>query len=360
MMRRLNVSRRELLAQSAALAAAGMVTAVRSARGLPVLVEVPGGRGRDEPPKGEIEHRVLGKTGMSVAVLGFGGAEIGYENADQATVEKLLNAAVDQGLNGIDTAECYVDSEELIGNAVSHRRKDFFLFTKCGHWVEEGKERGWGWSKEGVLRSVERSLKRLKVDAVDLVQLHSCGLEQLKKGECIEGLEQARKEGKTRFIGYSGDSQAAKFAIESGKFDTLQTSINVCDQEAIDLLLPLAREKNMGVIAKRPIANAVWRYDSSPSNGYHVEYWNRLQKLGLNLAKEPVKSDAGPEGAAGIALRFTLSQPGVHVAIVGTTKPQRWKQNAELTKAGPLAEAKVKEIREKWKSVAGEDWTGQT
>jgi aryl-alcohol dehydrogenase-like predicted oxidoreductase len=92
------------------------------------------------------------------------------------------------------------------------------------------------------------------------VLLHSCSLDELQKGACIEGLEQARKDGKTRLIGYSGDSRAAKYAIESGRFDALQTSVNLCDQESIELLLPLARYKQLGVIAKRPIANAVWRY----------------------------------------------------------------------------------------------------
>lgn len=80
-----------------------------------------------------MEKRIFGKTGMNVSVLGFGGAEIGFEGAAQATVQKLLYESLDQGLNTIDTAECYVNSEELIGNAVGKRRQEFFLFTKCGH-----------------------------------------------------------------------------------------------------------------------------------------------------------------------------------------------------------------------------------
>src|SRR5690349_2895831 len=80
-----------------------------------------------------MEKRLLGKTGMQVTVLGFGGAEIGYENVAFEQVNRLLHAALDAGLNVIDTAECYPGSEEMIGRAVSSRRKDFFLFTKCGH-----------------------------------------------------------------------------------------------------------------------------------------------------------------------------------------------------------------------------------
>ncbi len=311
------------------------------------------------PAASGLERRRFGKTDMMVTVLGFGGAEIGYEKIEQATVDKLLNSALDSGLNVVDTAECYLDSETQIGTAIGHRRKDYFLFTKCGHATDvTGK--GAEWSKAGVMNSLERSLKRLKTDAVDLVQLHSCSLDVLEKGECIEALEQAKKEGKTRYIGYSGDSKAARFAVECGRFDALQTSVNICDQECIELTLPLAVAKQMGVIAKRPIANAAWRYDDEPKNGYHVQYWKRLQELKYAFAAGETRSAQTPDGAAGIAMRFTAMQPGVHVLIVGTTKPERWKQNAELLKAGPLSKEMAESIRAAWKNSAKDDWTGQT
>ncbi len=306
-----------------------------------------------------LEQRRFGKTDMNVALLGFGGAEIGYEQADAATVDALLGAALDGGLNVVDTAECYRESEVLIGKAIAHRRREFYLFTKCGHTSEPPKQ-GPDWSKEGVLQSIERSLKRLQTDVIDLVQLHSCSLAELQKGECIEGLELARKQGKTRYIGYSGDSLTAKWAIESGRFDSLQTSINIADQECLELTLPLARSKGMGVIAKRPIANAAWRYDERPSNDYHVEYWKRLEELKYDFASGERRNDTGPDGAAGIAMRFTAMQPGVSVLIVGTTKPSRWAQNAELLRAGALSRAQAEAIRARWKAVAKPDWTGQT
>ena len=80
-----------------------------------------------------MERRRLGRTDMAVSALGFGGSEIGYESVPRETVTRLLNAALDAGLNVIDTAECYADSEVLIGRAVSGRRREVFLFTKCGH-----------------------------------------------------------------------------------------------------------------------------------------------------------------------------------------------------------------------------------
>lgn len=309
--------------------------------------------------KVEVERRKFGKTDMTVAILGFGSAEIGYERTDQAVVDGILNAALDQGLNVVDTAECYIDAEEQIGRAISHRRKEFYLFTKCGHVRPDG-SRGDDWSKVGTLASIERSLKRCKTDVLDLIQLHSCSLDTLKKGECIEALEEAKKQGKVRYIGYSGDSQAAKWAIESGRFDALQTSINIADQECVELTLPLAQARNMGVVAKRPIANAAWRYDTKPDNGYHVEYWNRLQALKYPFATGDARKDTGPDGAAGTALRFSAFLPGVHVCIVGTSRPERWRQNAELLRAGPLSAETMKMIRDRWKDAAKAEWNGQT
>jgi hypothetical protein len=308
---------------------------------------------------GAVEKRRFGKTDMTVGVLGFGGAEIGFEGTDPQTVTKLLNAALDAGLNVVDTAECYADSEEKIGKAIAGRRKDFYLFTKCGHAVETPGQ-GEDWSKKGLLRSIERSLSRLNTDHVDLVHLHSCSLDELKKGECIEALEQAKKEGKTRYIGYSGDSQAARYAVECGRFDSLQTSLNICDQEPIELTLPLAVTKGMGVICKRPIANAVWRYETQPDNGYHVGYWKRLQDLKYDFASGDAAKKQDANGPAGIAMRFTAMQPAVSVLIVGTTKPERWKQNAELLSAGPLPKEVEASIRKRWKEVAKADWIGQT
>lgn len=298
-----------------------------------------------------MEKRRLGKTDMNVSVLGFGGSEIGYENASPETVGELLNSALDAGLNVIDTAECYHKSEELIGEAVSNRRNEFYLFTKCGHPHGYGERADW--SKDSILESIQRSLRRLKTDKVDIVQLHSCSEAELRKGEAIEALQMARERGYTRYIGYSGDSHAARFAVEAGVFDTLQTSINIADQEALELTLPLAREKQMGVIAKRPVANAAWKTGHRPIDSYQHEYWERLRKLDYNFLEHDL------DKSISIALRFTLSAPGVHTAIVGTTKPDRWIQNAKLLAAAPQDKKIFNEISERWEERAPRTWIGQ-
>lgn len=298
-----------------------------------------------------MEKRRLGDTDMSVSVLGFGGSEIGYEQAPLASVSRLLNGALDAGVNVVDTAECYVTSEELIGKAIGSRRRDYYLFTKCGH------ERGWGegdWRSASLSRSLERSLKRLKTDHVDLLQLHSCSEAELRKGEVIEFLKRARQRGQTRYIGYSGDSRAALYAVDCGEFDTLQTSINIADQEALDLTLPRARQRHMGVIAKRPLANVAWGNGTRPPrNSYGYPYWQRLQKLEYDF----LRGDLGESTA--IALRFVLSVPGVHSAIVGTTKPGRFSQNAEALQGGSLPAEIFEGIRSRWREIAPPDWVGQ-
>lgn len=299
-----------------------------------------------------MERRRLGKSDMNVSVLGFGGSEIGYEGASLSTVKKLLNEALDGGLNVIDTAECYVTSEELIGEAVGKRRSDYYLFTKCGH------ERGWSypdWRPESLLRSIERSLKRLKTDYVDLIQLHSCSEAELRKGHVIDALRRARERGYTRYIGYSGDSKAAIYAVLSDAFDTLQTSINIADQEAIEFYLPLAQNRDMGVIAKRPLANVAWHNgDRAPSGFYGRTYWERLQKLRYPFLEGDF------EETVAIALRFAVSVPNVHTAIVGTAKPGRFKENSALIETGTLPREVFDSIHARWRAVAQSNWVGQT
>jgi aryl-alcohol dehydrogenase-like predicted oxidoreductase len=301
-------------------------------------------------PEVLMERRRLGKTDMDVSVLGFGGSEIGYQGVSLRTVQRLLGSALDAGLNVIDTAECYESSESLIGRAVGGRRRDFFLFTKCGHAGSFGRA---DWKPASLLRSVERSLRRLETDHLDLIQLHSCSLEELRRGDVIAALEQARQRGWARYIGYSGDGEAARFAVECGRFDALQTSVSIADQEAIDLTLPLARERGMGVIAKRPLANVAWRHARKPSESYHQTYWSRLRALDYDF----LRADAA--AAVATALRFTLGAPGVHTAIVGTTKPERWQANAALLATAPLAREDFERVRARWREVAAASWSGQ-
>src|SRR3954463_14593788 len=139
-----------------------------------------------------METRQLGGKDMRGRVLNLGCARIRFEGADPEAVARLLGESLDAGLNVIDTAECYLGSEELIGRAVAGRREDFYLFTKCGHPERPGVE---DWRPESLLASVERSLRRLRTDRVDLVQLHSCSEDELRQGDAIAALPEARRRG---------------------------------------------------------------------------------------------------------------------------------------------------------------------
>jgi aryl-alcohol dehydrogenase-like predicted oxidoreductase len=294
-----------------------------------------------------MDRRRFGRTGMMVSPLGFGGAEIGFEDASADTAARLLNAALDAGLDVIDTGECYLGSEDLVGAAVSHRRQDYHLFTKCGHASGLPFR---DWDPRLLEASVERSLRRLRTDHLDLLQIHSCSLADLQQGEIIAAVRRARDAGKTRFLGYSGDGEAARWAAACGHFDAIQTSVSIADQESIDLVLPAARAAGLGVIAKRPLANAAWRHGRKPDNPYHHEYWQRLQVLDYPFLRQA--------DAVEIALRFTLAQH-VDIAIVGTANPARWAANAALAAKGPLADEQVRAIRARWRAVAEPTWVGQ-
>jgi aryl-alcohol dehydrogenase-like predicted oxidoreductase len=297
-----------------------------------------------------IERRRLGRTEIAVSALGFGASELGQQRTALKAASHILGSALDSGLNLIDTAACYGNSEDLIGRAVGHRRKDFFILTKCGH---ASGLRFADWTPALIEASIDRSLQRLRTDYLDVVQLHSCDEWQLRQGELIDALQRARDKGKVRHIGYSGDNAAARYSVECGAFDTLQISVSIADQAAVETVLPLARENDVGVIAKRPIANAAWLGGSWWSLSlYSLPYRRRLRKLNYDFLSRDTRA------AVATALRFTLTVPGVHTAIVGTTRPARWQQNAALLAEGLLSKAEYDAIRTRWRSVAKSDWTG--
>jgi aryl-alcohol dehydrogenase-like predicted oxidoreductase len=324
--------------------------------------------------KGEnaMEKRSFGNTGMQVGPLGFGAAEIGFEHTDDRTVDTLLGVAQDCGINVIDTAAAYSDSEEKLGRALQGKRNQFFLFTKCGQYLPPRRSltglwlcaqrklrtKGRGdeyesldWHPSALEWNIEQSLCRLKTDRIDLIQLHSCSEATLQRSEVIEVLQRARQAGKVLHIGYSGDGAAACYAIRCGQFEAVQMSINVADQQALDRAVPLAHQNGMGVIAKRPVANGLWRNKQRPEHSQNHAYWERLRDLRYDFL------EIGRDFAT--ALRFTLSITGVHTAIVGTTNPAHLRQNAEFSEAGPLTDSQLDAIRTQWKRTAGPDWVGQ-
>ena len=281
-----------------------------------------------------MEKRTLGETGIEVTRLGFGGARIGLDHATQEQTTELLNGLLDRGINFIDTASAYLDSERLIGIAIAGRRREFVLETKTP--TDGGGGSGPTWSKESITAAIDQSLKDLQTDYLDIVLLHSCDVSVLRAGEAVEALTDARAAGKTRHIGYSGDGPDALAAIEMGVFSVLQTSFNVVDQRGMDDVIPAARAAGMGIVAKRPVANAAFASDKSPY-GYADEYWSRSRSL--------VVPEDAPEDKFELSLRFTLSMDPIDSAIVGTTRLDHGLKNIEIAEKGPLPEEIITALR---------------
>jgi hypothetical protein len=193
----------------------------------------------------------------------------------------------------------------------------------------------------------------MKTDHVDLVQLHSCTVEVLERGDVIRALQDAKAAGKTRFVGYSGDNENAKWAVTSGLFDTLQTSFNLVDQSARTNLFADVEAKDMGLIIKRPIGNAVWGADADPVPYQHIpeyaaEYFRRA---GVMSDEGPLTDN--PNDRIRLALGFTFAHPEVDVTIVGTQQPRHMKSNLEMVaQLLGVSDATVADLHARWDKLS--------
>ena len=302
----------------------------------------------------------FGSTGFETSRLGVGLSEIGsFELSDQAQATNVLNTALDNGINFLDTSACYGISEELVGNGVSQRRDDYFLATKAGH-VARGYE-GEAWTFQTVVDSIDRSLRLLQTDHVDVVQLHSCDIDVLEKGDAIRALQEAQQAGKTSFIGYSGDNESAHWAVDSGLFATLQTSYNLVEQRARTTgLLEKAIAKGMGTIIKRPIAGGVWgksrpdAADQTASN-YNTPYLERAKSV-----RTLGSIENEPDDAILTSLGYTLSDPNANVAIVGTTNPSHMATNVrQIDNDLPIPDCVIAELNRRFEQL-DKDWAQRT
>jgi aryl-alcohol dehydrogenase-like predicted oxidoreductase len=297
-----------------------------------------------------MEMNQLGKTGLQISRLGLGLAQGKHKLTmdDFQDAADVLDVALEAGINFLDTGACYGLSEEFIGRLISHRRGNYILATKCGHLVEG--EEGEPWTPHTIRHSIERSLSRMKTDYLDLIQLHSCSVAILEHGEVIAELERSQKQGLVRFLGYSGDNEAAEWAVSSGVFDTIQTSFNIVDQRARWNLFKDAKAAGMGTIIKRPIANVSWGAKQSPST-YADTYFERGKKM-EELGTLPVTFD----DPLTLALGFALSYKDVDTAIVGTRDHNHMRANLERVNRGIHVPDELLRELEKRFDALGSDW----
>jgi aryl-alcohol dehydrogenase-like predicted oxidoreductase len=306
-----------------------------------------------------MEKVTFGKTGLQVSRLGFGGAPIGYLQTERQRVAQIVDLLLSSGVNFIDTAASYPGSEAALGEILAARRDQVVIVSKCGSTLADVP--GAAWSAQLVSGTVDRSLRNLKTDHLDVMLLHSCDLQTLKNGDALGALVKAREAGKIRFAGYSGDNEAAAYAATLPDVAVIETSVSIADQANLRLVMPAARKNNIGIIAKRPVANAAWKQPQAQQGiyrNYAQNYHDRLKQIKLDPAKLGFSGEnAWPE----LALRFTLSHAGVHTAIIGTTNPDNAQANIAYANKGALPADVVKKIEDAFNAAdPNHSWTGQT
>ncbi len=267
-------------------------------------------------------RRTLGRTGWKVSVISFGAIKL--PRISQAECDLLLNRALDLGSNLVDTADCYGDSEEKIGRALRNRRKEFYLSTKIDE--RDG---------PGVTRKLERSLRRLKTDCIDLVFFHDVReseYEAIFEKDGLEALEKAKRQGKILEIGISIHHSVPMMrkAIRSGSFSVLMVAYSAIDEDRLASdLLPAAHQKGLGIIAMKPLAGG--RLGEGKG-------WNRRSFSG--------------ESSAQASLRYVLTNPSITCAIPGMMRPEELEENVKVGKVSrPLTADETKTLME---------WVGET
>ncbi|MCX6121000.1 MAG: aldo/keto reductase [Ignavibacteriales bacterium] len=291
-------------------------------------------------------YRDFGTTGLRVSVLGYGAGQLGAATFSDVDAGRLLNEVVDRGITLIDTARGYGMSEERIGKHLKHRRHEIVLSTKVGYDIPGYTD----WTYDCVHAGIDEALRRLQTDVLDIVHLHSCPRTTLKEGSSVRALEEAVRAGKVRVAAYSGENEALDWAVDSGRFESVEHSLNICDQRVIDGALTRSLARGLGVISKRPVANAPWRYAECPKGEYAEEYWWRWNTM---------KLDRRDLSWQELALRFTAFTPGVSSCIVGTTQLNHVLQNCSFLEAGPLAEDHRHAIRHAFRTNDPGWWVGQ-
>jgi aryl-alcohol dehydrogenase-like predicted oxidoreductase len=290
-----------------------------------------------------IMKRALGRSGANVTILGYGAMELrglprGPEISDE-DAGRLLNAVLDGGINLIDTSPDYGRSEELIGTHVGHRRDEFFLASKCGCLIESPADvpppYPHDYSQKNVRADVEQSLRRLRTDHLDLVQVHmSPSRATLEENRTIETLKELRAEGKVRFIGMSGILPNLPDHIAMNVFDAFQIPYSAVQRDHEDLVTEAA-DKGAGTLIRGGAARGAASEEKNWTVGPLTQNPGVGQQNWETSGIEDLIGQAGI-GKQEFILRFTLSHPALSTTIVGTANPAHLASNIAVAEKGPL------------------------
>jgi aryl-alcohol dehydrogenase-like predicted oxidoreductase len=291
-----------------------------------------------------MQTRLLGSSGLQVPLIALGAGHLGDSNRSDSEVELLLDRALELGVTLVDTAPSYGASEERLGRWAGARRGRVLLSTKCGYGVPGHED----WTASCVSAGVDAALRRLRAEVIDVVHLHSCPREVLERPGVVDALVAAQRAGKVRVAGYSGEGEALRWAIESGAFGAVQCSVSLFDQAGATSLLPLAAARGVGVLAKRPLGNAPWRFSSRPAPSDVATYWDRMRAMEL---PEP------GEGWQARAVRFALCVSGVSALLVGTSRVGHLEAAVRAAEKGPLPDEEYAALRAAF-DRASQGWGG--
>jgi len=278
----------------------------------------------------ELEKRELGRTGLKVTTLGYGAMELrGAPRGRPVSPEQadtVLNAALDSGINYIDTSVDYGTSEEFIGRFISGRRSEYYLASKCG-CVVGAQPAGPGpnahiFTRENILAGVNQSLARMKTDYLDVVQFHSSPSKQvLEENDAIQTVLDLKKEGKVRFIGMSSTLPHLKDHVEMGVFDVFQIPYSAVQREHEEIITAAAKA-GAGIVIRGGVAKG----GPGKEEGAYWEAWRRAN----------VDDLLGDMSRMEFIFRFTISHPELDTTIVGTLSPEHLQENLQAMAKGPL------------------------
>jgi len=311
-----------------------------------------------------MKYRKLGKTGFEISEVSFGAWAIGgsWGKVSEKDAVAALNKAVDLGVNFFDTADVYGDgrSEKLIAQILKSRKEEIFVATKAGrrlnpHTVE-------GYTTENIEGFIDRSLKNLKVDALDLVQLHCPPTQVYYKPELFEGLDGLVKKGKIKHYGVSVEKvEEAVKAIEFPGVATVQIIFNMFRQRPKELFFELAKKNNIGIIARVPLASGLLagklgldtKFASTDHRKFnrHGEMFDKGETFagvnyntGLNAVEEIRNKKPQEFTMAQLALKWILMHEEISCTIPGGKNKAQVEENVEATELPKIDEKLMDEL----------------
>lgn len=290
-----------------------------------------------------MEYRRLGKTELSVSLLGLGTWQLGNvwgKTFTQAEVDRLFGLAADFGINFVDTAECYGEnhqSERFVGQAIKGQRDKWIIATKFGHDHSNGLPPEANWQPAQVLKQLEASLTALQTDYIDLYQFHSGTKEQLDNDELWQMLADQVKAGKIRHLGISIGNPSQLYQVNRATAlgcAAIQTIYNALNPKAEEQVFPSCAKQDLGVIARVPLASGFLSGKYPPHMEFPAGDVRSLRKEEVNReqieqAHKLIAQHAHGMTPAQWALKWCARHPQVSTIIPGLKSAEQLKINAE-------------------------------